>query len=114
MVNKLDWHDLRHYAQEFYRARAGYIPPVMPLDYDWIGELLITFRYSGYGHYLSKRVHYHFMHVDFKTVCWDCMYHYGLKQDMQKDWIIVFDSVLLDYDVCELCGKLGIEASLPF
>lgn len=116
MVNKLEWHELRQYAQEFYRTRAGYIPPKMPTDYDWLSEFKVTVKvHKIVQMWYTERLKYNKLIVEFPTVCDGCMYYIRKNLVIRQDiGLCVMCSTLPYFDKCECCGKLGIEAQLPY
>jgi len=111
-----NWHELQPYAVGFFRIKAGYIPNKMPLDYDWIGELLVTVKERKMTHVL------YFEHIEcdklivlFPTVCDHCMYYIRRNLTKHQDiGLCTICGTLPAFEECELCGILGIEAELPY
>jgi len=116
-VNKLPqkWHDLKTYAVLFYRARAGFVAHVMPIEDDWIGELTVTLElFPHVGFVYKKNLRYYELIVKFETVCSECVYYMSKMLSKEDRSIIRYSSELLDFDKCELCGNLGIGAFSPY
>lgn len=114
MKHKYDWHGLKAFGIGYFRHKAGYIPPVMPVDHDWIGDLPVTVKMlKTRPLWYKERLKYNALSILFTTVCDGCVYH--MKNQLPHDaGTVNYYSELKDFDTCELCGKLGIESELPF
>lgn len=114
MVNRLEWHDLQHYAIAHFRREAGYIPRQMPIDYDWIGELRISVRTRYFQSLDTTKVSVYKTVVKFETLCYPCTCR--VAQHLTGFDFFIYREGVRDWDYCEICGKFGIEVNdqLPY
>jgi len=108
---KLKYHALRDYGVQYFRIKAGYIPPKMDFAVDGFIPRVTFIRSHSifYYPYAMPNVEIELRYIELHiAVCWDCLQPLRVFHPT-----LAIYAHYLDEKYCECCGK-EIHDDIPF